>query len=1091
MPVHRPSPVDQRIDRLFLDRAERAPGSPALVHGERRLTYGQLRDRAAAVAERLADLGVGDETLVALAFPRSVDAVVAMLGVVLAGGAYLPVNPSFPTERIHRLLDDARPPLLLCGTGLTGDLAPAVPEGTRLLALDGLEAPAATAGDTGTGGRSTGRAGRAEWTGRAGRAGEADAAGEAGEAGEAMGAGEAGEAGEAMGAGRAGGTGSPLAYVMYTSGSTGRPKGVMVEHAGIVRLVREADYFDFSDRHRFLLTGALEFDATTFEIWGALLNGAVLHLVDQDVLLTPGRLKTALREAGTTVLWLTAPLFNQLVDEDPTLFEGLGTLLVGGDVLSCRHVALLRAACPRLRILNAYGPTENTTFTTVFPVERDHRTAIPIGRPISGTTVLVLDAEGRPTAPGQVGELYTAGPGLARGYLGRPDLTAERFVTIDGVRHYRTGDLVSADADGVLSFHGRSDDQVKIRGHRVEVKEVTNALLETDGVRDAHTLVTGEGAARRLVAYAVLDPASDEDTVAAALRRTLPGYMCPDRVVALPALPLNANGKVDSARLPEPPGRAAHREPPVRTALEDRVAALWADVLHLDAAAIHPDDDFFGLGGTSITAGALAGRIHRATGAALPLSRLFEARTLAAVAREVAAAERTALAPVPVVPGRRTSALHPQQRALYALWRTDPESTTYNVPFRLDVVPGLDAGRLRAALAGLVARHDALRTGFRLDADEVHQVHEAEAAAELTTAGAHDVPTDAEATALLVRPFDLERPPLLRALLVPGPDADRLYLDVHHIVFDGVSLAVLVEDLFDLYAGVSPAPLPAGYGDAAQWFADRLGAGALDDAERYWLEVFADPPAPLDLRPDLPRPPVRSTRGGVVRHRLGAERGDAVRDSAARHGVTAFSVLLTAYATALGRITGRRDLVVGCPMSGRSHPDLDRVVGMFVNTVPLRLRLAEEDRYADVLRRVAGHHHRALSHQDYPFERLVRQVVTERDPSRNPLFDAFFALQNSGFHSFRGHGRRVEVSLLHQGTCRFDLNLQAYERPGDTVLELEYSTALFHPSSAEFLLGRVVAALDELLADPDGPVFPPAAPTARTSPAATAPTFSF
>ncbi|GAA2496710.1 amino acid adenylation domain-containing protein [Streptomyces gobitricini] len=1043
MPAHHPSPVDQRVDRLFLEQAERAPDALALVHGERRLTYGQLRDRARAVAGRLAALGVERETLVALAFPRSVDAVVAMLGVVLARGAYLPVNPSFPTGRINRLLDDALPPLLLCGPGLADGLAPAVPEGTRLLGLDELEAMVATA------------------TPASPAVGESAA-------------------------------GSPLAYVMYTSGSTGRPKGVMIEHAGIVRLVRGADYFDFSDRHRFLLTGALEFDAATFEIWGALLNGAVLHLVDEDVLLTPARLKTALRDAGTTVLWLTAPLFNQLVDEDPTLFAGLETLLVGGDVLSCRHIALLRAACPRLRILNAYGPTENTTFTTVFPIERDHRTAIPIGRPISGTTVLVLDAEGRPAAPGQVGELYTGGQGLARGYLGRPDLTAERFVTVDGARHYRTGDLVSADTDGVLSFHGRTDDQVKIRGHRVEVKEVTNALLETDGVRDAHTLVTGEGTSRRLVAYAVLDGTSGEDSVAAALRRTLPGYMCPDRVVAVPTLPLNANGKVDSARLPQPPARPTHREPPVRTALEERVAGLWADVLHLDAATIHPDDDFFDLGGTSITAGALAGRLHRATGAALPLSRLFETRTLAAVAQAVATAERTELAPLPAEPGgRRTSALHPQQRALYALWRTDPSSTAYNIPFRLDIAPGLDARRLKAALTALVARHDALRTGFRLDADEVHQVHGPEAAAEVTTADEQRVPTDAEALERLVRPFDLERPPLLRALLVPGPDADRLYLDVHHIVFDGVSLAVLVEDLLDLYAGVAPAPLPAGYGDASQWFADRLASGALGDAERYWREVFAEPPAPLDLRPDLPRPPVRSTRGGVVRHRLGAERGDAVRESAARHGVTAFSVLLTAYATALGRITGQRDLVVGCPMSGRSHPDLDRLVGMFVNTVPLRLRLTEQDRYADVLRRAADHHHQALTHQDYPFERLVRQVVTERDPSRNPLFDAFFALQNIGFHRFRRHGRRVGVSLLHQGTCRFDLNLQAYERPEGTLLELEYSTALFHPSSAEFLLDRVVAALDELLTAPDSPVFPPAAPPARTTPAATAASFSF
>ncbi|WP_158515672.1 non-ribosomal peptide synthetase [Kitasatospora sp. MBT63] len=1027
------------LDQLFEAQARRTPDAVALVHRDQRLTYRQLHDRALAVAGRLAALGVRRESLVALAFPRGVDAVVGTLGVVLAGGAYLPVNPAFPPERITRMLADAAPPLILCAAPAAGALRDAVPAATRLLTLDELLAapapaePPAPAGDP-----------------------EADA-------------------------------GSPLAYVMYTSGSTGRPKGVMVEHAGVVRLVRDTDWFTFTAADRCLQTGALEFDAATFEIWGTLLAGATLHLVDQEVLLTPARLKQTLYDAGITVLWLTAPLFNQMVDEDVTMFARLGTLLVGGDVLSCRHVNLVREACPALRVLNGYGPTENTTFTTVFPVERGYRDAVPIGRPIRGTTALVVTPEGRPAAPGRIGELYTGGLGLARGYLHNPELTAERFVHLDGERYYRTGDLVSADADGVLSFHGRTDDQVKIRGHRVEVKEVTHALLEAPGVRDAHTVVAGTGSARHLLGYAVLAAGTEAAEVLDGLRRTLPPYLCPDQVIPLPALPLNANGKVDAARLPAPAARAA-APAGERTPDEQRLARLWAEVLHLGPEAIGPDDDFFASGGNSIAAGALLGRIARTLGATLGFHQLFAARTLRLMAREVAAADRTELAPIPALAPRASYALHPQQRALYAVWQTDPASTAYNIPVRIEVSPSLDADRLRSALAGLLRRHDALRTAFHADGDDVRQLVRDHAEAELDVVTAPL--TDAEALARLVRPFDLAAAPLVRALLLPGDGTDRLYLDVHHIVFDGVSLQVLLDELLDLYVGIEPAAPPVRYADAAEWFAEHTAAGSFAESERYWLETFPEPPPALGLATDFPRPPVRSTRGAVLRQELGPARDRALRACAAQHGVTDFTVLMSAYAAALARITGGLDLTIGCPMSGRVHPDLDGVVGMFVNTVPLRLRLEPGDSLADLLRRVADRHHLALTHQSHPFEQLARQVVTVRDHSRNPLFDAFFALQDLGVHHLRRHGLRAAVALPHPGTSRFDLNLQAYRRPEGTVLEFEYGTELFTAQSAGFLLARTVAALDEILADATGPVLP-TAPAVEPTAAPAAATFSF
>ncbi|EPJ37148.1 putative Gramicidin S synthase 2 [Streptomyces afghaniensis 772] len=1029
---------------LFEKQAQLSPDSTAVVFGDDRLTYRELREEARRVAGRLRGLGVGPETLVGMAFPRSADAVVCMLGIVLAGGAYLPVNPDFPAERLKRVLGDARPPLVVCAPEAAEAMRGALPEGTVLRTLPDLFDHDARPAD-----------------GELPQAVPADA----------------------------------LAYVMYTSGSTGRPKGVMVEHRGVVRLVKDTDYFGFSPDERFLLTGALEFDASTFEIWGALLNGAVLHIVDQETLVVPQRLKRALKQAQATVLWLTAPLFNQLVDEDVTLFEGLRTLLVGGDALSCPHVNRVLEACPGLRLLNGYGPTENTTFTTVFPVERPYESAIPIGRPIAGTTTRVLGSDLRPVPTGQIGELFTGGLGLARGYLHNPEATAKGFLTLDGERYYRTGDLVSADSTGVLSFHGRSDDQVKIRGHRVEVKEVNSALLDVPGVRDAHTAVQDSATGKKLIGYVVTE--GDEDGVLSELRRRLPSYMCPERIVRIPRLPLNANGKVDTARLPAP--AASVRPPSGRLSPEEeKLAALWAQVLHREPELIGPDSDFFELGGTSITAGALIGRIGRELGVVLSFQELFATRTLRGMARSVAEGEPQGFAPIAEIPAGGDLPLHPQQRGLYALWQVDEESLAYNVPARLDVSGHLDPERLRTALRQLAGRHDALRTHFVTEVDaqgrpRVRQVVQEAVNVPLEILSGSRACTDEDVVARFVRPFDLGSGPLLRALLVQDEDRDdRLYLDVHHIVFDGVSLALLVDELLDLYVGVRPEEPATTYAAAGRWLDGELETGRFARDGAYWLERFRDAPPPLDLPTDHPRPAIRSTRGAVVRHELGTECQDAVRRCAAAHSVTDFSVLLIAYAAVLARLSGQRDIVVGCPMSGRVHPDLDRVIGMFVNTVALRLQIDDGATLGDLLAQAGREHRSGLTHQAYPFDRLVEQVAPQRDLSRNALFDAFFALQNIDFHVFRKHGRRVTVSLLHPGTSRFDLNLQAYQRPQGLRLELEYSTALFTQQSAESLLEQIVAALDEVLHRPGLSVFPPASrPAAPPTGALTAPATDF
>ncbi|WP_436740142.1 amino acid adenylation domain-containing protein [Streptomyces sp. BBFR102] len=1027
------------LEDLFGEQAELRPDALAVVEGGIRLTYGELRERAGLMAAGLAARGVGRETLVAMAFPRSAEAIVCTVAVVLAGGAYLPVNPSFPGERLRLMLGDSGAPLLVCAPGAEESLAPALPDGMRVTTPDELVAEGRRTHPDG-GGPAT--APRPEDR-------------------------------------------SPLAYVMYTSGSTGRPKGVMIEQSGIVRLVKESDFYRFSPHDRLLLTGALEFDAATFEIWGCLLNGATLHIADSETLLVASALKRVLHDDGITVMWMTAPLFHQTVDTDPDVFARLGTVLVGGDVLSVRHVRTLMAAHPTLRVINGYGPTENTTFTTTHEIRPDEPGAFPIGRPVTGTTVLVLDESGAPVGVGEPGELHTGGSGLARGYLGNPELTAERFVLVGGERFYRTGDRVSLDRQGLLHFHGRVDDQVKIRGHRVEVKEVEAVLLSCPGVRDGCVTVASDGAGKHLVGHIVPEGSATASDVTAALAARLPDYLRPERIVVLDRLPLNANGKVDRKALRSAAPAASHTGPattgPVHAGLPPalrQLAGLWATVLRLDGRRVlTPEDDFFALGGNSLSVGALIGRLAVHEGVRLGFGDVFEHRTLAAMAdavrRAAEAAEGlppAAVAPVVRAPGGRPAPLHPQQHGMHTHARVAPRSVAYNVPLRLDLQGRLTGAAVRAALAELVRRHDALRTRFLDGPDGVRQEVVPSATVGLVEADAATHPDDATVVASFVHPFDLGHAPLLRALLVRDEDTrHRLYLDVHHIVFDGVSLGIVAEELAELLGGGLLSEPKWGYADASGWFADRLEEGAFAADEEYWRGVLADPPR-LDLPTDHPRPPVRAETGAVLGLPLGPERTGALDRIAARESTTPFVVLLTAWTAALMRLSGQTDIVVGSPMSGRVHPDVEPVVGMFVTTAALRLSVGEPATLGDLLSVTHRRHQEALEHQTVPLDRAVAGLGLPRDPSRLPLIDAFFALQNIGFHTFTRNGVTVDVHLLHPGSCRFDLNLQAYARPGETLLELEYSTALFTASSAQYLLQRVAELIDDLDVSPRTPL---------------------
>ncbi|MFF2412035.1 amino acid adenylation domain-containing protein [Streptomyces sp. NPDC058092] len=1013
---------DGLIEDRFREQVRTRPSSPALVSNGSVLTYRQLHRRAAKAAAGLRQQGVARETLVGLAFDRSADSIVALLAIVLAGGAYVPLDPAYPELRLGQITEAARLRLVICPDAVRERFTAPEPAATyglgdllRLAERDGTPGP-----DTGSPSAPAGR--------------------------------------------------SPLAYVMFTSGSTGRPKGVMIEHRGVLRLVTNTDYVDFSPQQRVLQAASLAFDAATFEIWGALLNGASLHIIDHETAVVPWRFERAMREGGITLAWVTAPLFHRIAQEYPAAFGSLNTLLSGGDVISPTHVARVRQACPELTVVNGYGPTENTTFTTTFPISDRIDGPLPIGRPIPGTTVRVCDERGCPVPPGTVGELCVGGAGLARGYLADPALTARKFVTLDGLRHYRTGDLAHADDDGLLHFHGRQDDQIKIRGHLVEPAEVNTALLALPGVVDAYTRVMGEPGEERFLTAYVVAPHDDVPVIRRRLRERLPGYLCPDRFVRLNRLPLNPSGKVDWRALPipelEPTPEVDGRE---LTDEERRLADLWADILDLEPAVIGPDANFLALGGNSLRLGVLIGRLHRDASVHLSYADAFAATTLAAMARAIAAADA---APVPALPRPAPGAvpLLPQQRGLFATWQAEPESLAYNIPVKVELTGPLEPERLRAALDTVVGREEALRLQFTADGDGVQQEPAAPAAPEFVFLPA----PDERAVTGFVRPFLPHRPdgaPLLRALLVcTGAARHELYLDTHHVVFDGISLRLLIEQLLTSYGGERLRDRAVGYRTAAQWAHERAGHGSDVDDETYWLRQLEDVPTTPVLPVDRPRGQRRATRGAVVSAMLDADRCAEVRAAARRHRTTPFAVLFAAWAATLARLSGCQDFLVGTPTSGRSRPEFADVVGMFAHTACLRVRLAQDTTLDALVAQADRLAREALSHQGPPFPQLARRLGVPADPGRNPLFDVMFALQDIDFHLVHAAGLTARTELLNPGTTRFDLNLQAYLRPDELRLDLEYATDLYDRASVDLLLGEYLTALADLLADPMAPV---------------------
>jgi amino acid adenylation domain-containing protein len=1038
----KPVALGETIGQLFEAQVRTAPDAIAVVLGEAQLSYRELDRRAGRLARRLFELGAQPDSLVGICLERSLEMVVALLGILKAGGAYLPIDAELPGQRRHDLVAAAGLRHMVTDTAGRALFEPDI---EHVVCLD-------QAGGFFRRARSRSRHPAAESPSR-------------------------------------------LAYVNFTSGSTGQPKGVLVPHAGVLRLVREPGYAHLDGSTRLLQLAPLDFDAATLEIWGALLNRGCL------VMMPPG--PVACEEIGEVLeryqvdtVWLTAGLFHRVVEDALPSLAGVRQLLAGGDVLSVDHVQQVLRAHPQCRVINGYGPTENTTFTCCHPVSaaEDLDQGVAIGTPINGTRVYVLDAALEPVPVGVPGELYTAGSGLARGYLGAPGLTAERFVADPhggpGTRMYRTGDLVRWRPDHTLQFLGRADQQVKMRGYRIEPGEIEAALRSHDGVEDALVTVHGQADQKQLLGY-VIGPGDQElgRHLRDYLRRLLPDYMVPAAVVELPAWPLLPNGKIDRRALPVPDRMRRisddHGQPQSVTA--QVLAGIWEEVLGLER--VGEADDFFKLGGHSLMATQVMSRIRAVFEVEVPLRVLFDAPRLGELAGAVEAAQRQPgeEGKPALVAGPRPEHI-PLSYAQERLWFIDRlqqgRSTEYNIPVALLLRGELDTEALGRTIQALVARHESLRTRFVEIDGQPSQLIEAELhlplpVADLSRLG--EAERQAEVAAALQRewdaPFDLARGPLLRVRLLALGDREHiLLLTLHHIVADGWSWGVLGRELGALYQALrageeSPLPpLPVQYADFALWQRSWLDGAAMSHGLEYWKAQLEGAPERLQLPADRPRPPLQTFAARLCRRPLSARQVAALKQLGQAHHATLYMTLLAAFAVLLQRYSGEDDIVIGSPIASRQEARLEELIGFFVSSLAIRIRVRPGDGFGELLAAVRRTTLEAYRYQDIPFERLVDELSPQRSLSHTPIFQVLLALQNAPADRQQLHGLEIEPVESESLRVRFDLEVHVFENRDGLDLVWIYNQDLYDKWRMEQMARHYEALLDAVVAEPDLPL---------------------
>ncbi len=1034
-----PFPAETRIHNLFEEQVQTNPDAEAVLESGsgRRISYGGLNDMAEAVAAQLLKIGVGRGDLVAVMGERKIEILAGILGTLKAGAAYLPLDAQNPDDRLGFIIRDSSVSALLTQKHLI-EKREAIgrlfsPE--TVLALDD------------------------EALYEGGTAKRENVLGEA----------------------------ADPAYVIYTSGTTGNPKGVLIEHRSLVNYIHwAAETYVKNEAVDFPMFGSISFDLSVTSIFTPLITGnrIVMYSGWND-----GNLIDRIVDENEVGAVKLTPSHLQLIRDKDVSGVGNGEtqkikrFIVGGEELETGLAAdIHRNFGGAVEIYNEYGPTEATVGCMIyrFDAERDNDVSVPIGVPAGNMRVYILDEQFAPVPIGGLGELYVAGAGLARGYLNRPLLTAERFIPDlfdgSGGKMYRTGDLAAWLADGNIRFLGRADQQVKIRGFRIEPGEIENRLLMHPDVAKALVTVKGEktgsgegtnSADKYLCAYIV----SAEEIETASLRdflgSALPDYMIPSFFVRLETMPLTPNGKVDMKALPEPSRTGDSEYTPPRDETDEKLIDIWSGILKVEKEKIGIDTNFFELGGHSLSATVLIANIHKAFNIKLPLIDIFRFATIRELSGALSEAEQEVFRAIEPAEEKPWYPLSSAQKRLYLMQQLEEGSTSYNIPLVVKMKGAVSAEQLEPIFNKLINRHESLRTSFKVVDDVVVQKIEETIDFKLEYRPAEVEDID-KTIRDFVKPFDLSLPPLLRALLVKQGDEEHLLmLDLHHVVTDGVSMDIIIKEFIALWEGKELPELTIQYKDYAQWQNSENEKEAVKQQENYWLERFKENVPALELPTDYERAEMQDFKGERLPFEIKAADYEALKNLAAEQGTTLYMVVLSLYVILLAKLSGQDNIVVGTINAGRRHATLQNVIGMFVNTLVLRNEVPDEKTFLEFLADVSRTTIEAFENQDYQFDELVEKVAVEREPGRNPLFDAMFQLENASPTEMEIPGLAIELYDYQDGTSKFDLSL-IFAEGGETLRGIfEYSTGLFREETIQCFIGYFKEILQRILDAPN------------------------
>ncbi|KXZ23340.1 non-ribosomal peptide synthetase, partial [Bacillus nakamurai] len=993
-------PKDKTIIQIFEEQAEKTPNRTALQFEREELTYQELNERANRLARHILSVGGGGKTAAVLC-ERSTDMIVSIMAVLKAGSAYVPIDPEHPVQRIQHFFRDSGANVLLTQDSLKPIAEKAEFQGVVVLADDEASYDKeshnlALPFDSKT-----------------------------------------------------------IANLTYTSGTTGTPKGNIVTHANILRTVKDTNYLTVSEEDTVLGLSNYVFDAFMFDLFGSLLNGAKLVIVPKETVLDMSRLSHVIKRENVSILMITTALFHLLVDVETSCLSTLRKIMFGGERASVEHVKKALSTVGKGKLLHMYGPSESTVFATYHPVDviEEDTLSIPIGKPVSNTEVFILNPDGRVQPAGVAGELCVSGEGLVQGYFNRPELTEEKFVPHpfkDGERMYKTGDLARWLPNGDIEFIGRIDHQVKIRGQRIELGEIEHQLQSHDRVQESVVLAVDQGAGDKLLcAYFVGLGEISSQELREHTAKDLPAYMIPAVFIQMDELPLTGNGKIDRRALPLPDVTAAnavsYKAP--RNETEQKLADIWAEVLQTEQVGIN--DQFFEIGGHSLAGMKLLALIHQAFGVQLTLKELFTSPTVAGLAQLIAGADQQAAKSITPAAVQETYPVSSPQKRMFVLQQLEGAETSYNMPSVLRLKGKLDAEKLNAVMKQLTDRHEAFRTTFEIkDGETVQRIW---AEADLNVEYHESSEEDAERIIHgFIRPFRLDQLPLVRMGLVKIAEDDHLMLfDMHHIISDGASVGVLIDELSRLYGGETLEPLRIQYKDYAVWQREFIQSEKYRKQEEHWLQELAGELPVLTLPTDYSRPAVQTFEGDRLIFSLTEGQTLALRSLAKETDSTMYMVLLASYSAFLSKLSGQHDIIVGSPVAGRSHADLASVIGVFVNTLAMRTYPEADKAFTDYLDEVKQTALGAFDAQDYPLEDLLQKVEVQRDTSRNPLFDAVFSMQNANAEDLMMEGIELKHHPFERKTAKFDLTLTADETNGGLTFVLEYNTALFKPETAE------------------------------------------